>query len=485
MINTIRNYSKVIIIIVCVAMVVTGAMMGYGFMGGGFSSGDIVQSANIAVVNGNNISQEHYYSILRNYVAGMEDIPRAQEVPLKLDVLNLVIERELIMEIADDSNFRSQISDEDVDEVIVEILEENQMTEDELLNLLEMTNRTMTQFRTEIKRDLDQNNIIEQVLEEKVFKNIVVSEEEIINSYEQIHPQLIVQRFADDKDHAEEKINDINQELLDGVKFLDLAEEHSDMPNVDLGKISRDNNRLPADVTELAFGLDKGLSEIIEGEDAFYIFNILEKRVAVGEDYEDSKEEIEKNIRREKEMLALSDWLEELKSNSNIQINDPVLSGFKALQSGDINIAIEELETALERNPAAMTYVYLAEAYNADYQLDKAQEIYERAIEDYSFDWELHYQYAEFMMELDNADKAISLLDRASELAGPNIMAQYQIYMGFAMMGAEEKAEAIMEKISDYQEQMQIQEEAIEDTSAIDEAIGEVEIGEIEFAPEN
>ena len=462
MISAIRNHSKIIIIIVCVAMVATGALM---FGGGALTQqpGNVVQSANVAVVNGANINQEHYYSVLRNRTHGMGNIPRSQEVPLKVDVLNSIIDRELILQEADNLSIEAQVTEEDIDNYINEILESNQITETELISYLEMNQGSLSQFRSELKMGLEDQSIIEQVAE-YTYRDIVVSEDELINAYERVHPQVIVQKFDEDKSISEEKINQIMLQLEDGEDFIGLAEEFSDMARVDLGHIARDNNILASDITDKLFALESGLSDILEGEDAYYIFNILDKRLASGEEYLDKKETLENDILEEKQNRAFGIWMDNLRVNSNIEINDPVLSGYKALESGNVILAISELERALERNPVAMNYVYLAEAYRIAGQVEEARETFEKAIEKYSYDWEIHYQYGVLLIELEDNEKAISLIDQAAELAGEDLMVQYQLYIAYAQLGAEDKAEAQIEKINEIQRQMEAEEAAFEDS---------------------
>src|SRR5690554_5692817 len=94
MFDKLRNYSKIIIIIIAIAMVVTGALYGIGAFNN--PNMDMMSpSNNIATVNGANVSQQEYYTILTNQ-SGLSNLTRAQEIPFKYDVLSSIINRKLI-----------------------------------------------------------------------------------------------------------------------------------------------------------------------------------------------------------------------------------------------------------------------------------------------------------------------------------------------------------------------------------------------------
>lgn len=469
MISNLRNYSKIIIIIIAVAMVVTGGLYGYGRFLNQPSTGSNAPSPYIAKVNGTNITQQDYYSVLRNQSAGITNFTRSQEVPFKLQVLNTMINRELLLQKAQDMGLKPDVSDEDVDNYVNDILENNDMTMGELENYLKEQKSTLKQLKRDLREGLKKNELIKQV-REKSYDNVTVSEEEIINSYEKVHPQVIVKYFGDEKEKARSKIEEAMEKLKNGANFGDIAREYSDLAasnKGDLGMIGHDNNYLPDSVTDQAFEMEKNKrSSIIEGEKAFYIIKVLDIKLAEGEDFKEVKKGIKEDILQKKQDRAFTSWLENLRAESDIVIEDPLLAGFKAKENGDFETAIAELKNAMESYPIPMTYIYLAQSYKENNQLDKAIETFKTAIEQYPEDWELHYNYAMIMANQEQPDqeKAISLLDKAAKFAEDDLMAHYQIYMGYTQLGAEDKAKAEMERVTEIQAELQKQQEELQKT---------------------
>jgi len=463
MLSKLRNYSKIIIIIVAIAMVASGALYGalYGFGSGKNSSSNNVQSSNIAEVNGTNITQEEYYSVLRSQAGMNNNLTRSQEIPFKYNVLSSIIDRNLILQEADELGIKSTITEEDLNDYINQILEDNEMTEEELSAYLAENNSSLKEFKGQLRENLRVNNRIQQV-EEQTYSNINVSEEEIINSYEKVQVQVIAKSTADDKDAAKNSINEALEKIKNGGEFTEVAKEYSDYNRVDLGMINKINSPVPDNVTAKAFELEKGqVSDVIEHTNAYYIIKVLDKKLASGEDYEDAKGEIKESILQEKQEEAFSNWLTNSRVESNIIINDPILSGYKAVSNGNYSLAVSELEKALENYPSPMTYVYMAEAYKGNEQEDKAIETFEKAIEEYPTDWELHFNYASLLMGIEETDqeKIIGLLDKASSSADANLMAHYQLYMAYSQLGATEKAQSEMERMTELQAQMQEQQQ--------------------------
>ncbi|MFP4017045.1 MAG: SurA N-terminal domain-containing protein [Halanaerobiales bacterium] len=456
MLSKLRNYSKIIIIIVSVAMVASGALYAtfYGF--GSRSGNNNTQVRTIAEVNGQQITERAYYSALSSAV-GMQTPERAQEVPTKYSVLNTLVERMLVLEQADEMGIEPQVTDEEVDEVINNILESNQMTEEDLVAHLENNNNSLESLKRDIRESLKVQSRIEQV-QEHSYGDVAVNEEEIVEAYEKVQLQVIGRTFADDKEAARNTIDEAESKLNSGTEFAEVASEYTQLDRVDYPLASRQDSNLPADVMDKAFELEVGtVSDVIEGESAFYIVKVLDKISAGGEDYEEAKEDLRASILEEKQNEAFNKWLDNLKDNSNITINDPLLRGYKEFTNGNYTDAIEDFNEAMEDYSAPMTSVYLAQAYQETGQGAKAIETFANLIGDYPNDWEFHYMYAGLLMDQEEVDqeKIVGLLKKASELAGSDYWPHYQIYALYSQLGAEEEAQAELELMNELMQQMQ------------------------------
>ncbi|MFP4660746.1 MAG: SurA N-terminal domain-containing protein [Halanaerobiales bacterium] len=477
MLSKLRNYSKIIIIIVSVAMVASGALYAtfYGF-GNRSANNPNLQARNIAEVNGQQITEDQYYSALSSAV-GMETPERTQEVPTKYSVLNTLIERTLILEQAEKMGVEARVTEEDVDEIINQILETNQMTEEDLVAYLENNDNSLESLKGEIRESLKVQNRITQV-QEQSYSDVTVTEEEIVEEYEKVQVQAIGKTFGEDKEAAKTSINKALNELEEDSEFAEVAAEYTELNQVDFSMSGRQDSSLPENVMDRAFSIEKGaVSDIIESEDAFYIIKVLDKKIASGEDYENAKEDLRSSILEQKQEEAFENWLNSVKADSDITINDPLLRGYKAFSNSDYTTAIEDFEEAMEAYPTPMISVYLAQAYQNTGQSAKAVETFANLIGDYPNDWEFHYMYAALLMDQEEVDQEeiIGLLEKASELAGSDYWPHYQIYAIYSQLGAEEEAQAELELMNELMKQMQEEQNAQEETSQNSEDIDSTE----------
>lgn len=467
MLSKFRNYSKFIIIIVAVAMVFTGGLWSYSaYLNKSTTASS--PSNYIASINDAKISHQQFYTVLQNRSAGRQ-LERSEIVPFQLNVLDSIIDTEVILQEADKLNLKPQVTDEDVQNYLDEILKANEMTREDLANYFKEQGGTIEEYEGYIREVLEQNNLIEQV-QERSYSNVQVTEEELIQAYEEIKPQVIIKEFGEDKEKAEQEVKEALNKIKEGADFGQVAHEYSDLQveNGDIGFIGRNNGYFPDDVTETLFSLNKGeISEILEGPKNFYLAKIVDKKTASGEDYEEKKEELKKTILEQKQSIAFSNWLENARAESDIEIYDPLLKGYKALTQGEYQLAVDQLSSALEDYSTPMTYVYLANAYQRNNQPDKAIETFETALTNFEDDWELIFNYGHFLTTLEEPqnDKALELYDKASDLAGEDFMAHYQLYMAYSQLGEEEKAQKEIEIINEIQKKLQEEQEKLEQNS--------------------
>ncbi|MFW6237778.1 MAG: SurA N-terminal domain-containing protein, partial [Halanaerobiales bacterium] len=108
-------------------------------------------------------------------------------------------------------------------------------------------------------------------------------------------------------------------------------------------------------------------------------------------EFEEVRKDIEEQLLQEKKNEQVEEWISELKEEAEIEIYDPVLSGYKALQDENHDRAVDIFATILEETSDPSVYSYLAEAYRGKEEMDKAIETLQEALEEYEDDWELHY----------------------------------------------------------------------------------------------
>lgn len=213
-------------------MVITGIYYGIGRFGN-----VSIRDLEVAVVNGKSILYQDYYNYTRQNLLGVS-LTRAQEMPVRYQLLNTMINTELVFQEADKLGIKEKVTEEDIDEYLNEYLEYFQMTEEELKTELEKDKKSIADFRKDVRTVLGSNSRIEQV-QELAYADVHVTEQEIINEYEEIKLQLIEKAFAEDKEKAEQSIKEALMKINEGSDFAVIAEEYSDFYTVEPGMFSR------------------------------------------------------------------------------------------------------------------------------------------------------------------------------------------------------------------------------------------------------
>ena len=386
MFDNLRDNSKIIVYIVVAAFVISGGLMGFGsYMSNSNNSANTNRSQYIAEVNDKGITPQQFLSVLRNYASQADNLTQSEVIPFRLNVLNSMIEREILLDEADNMGLVVEVSDEAVENNIDQILEENDLTEEELINNLESQDYTYEEFKSDIRESMVNSEKISQV-RESTYNNIEVNEEEIQTAYENRYED------SEDKPALEEVRSDIKDTLLS-----------------------------------------------------------------------------------QKQNQTYQNWLKNKKSEANVTINDPVLYAYNALNNNNYQVAIDSFNNLIEgERGSASIYIYLANAYSGNENYEKAIETYETGVKEYPDNWELRISYGDYYANREQNDKALEQYNTASELAGNNFYAHYQLFMSYNNIGASDEAEEEMQKITEIQQQRQNTQntqEQIEQPSSIEEEI--------------
>ena len=211
MFDKLRDNSRIIVYIVVAIFVISGGFMGFGaYMGGNNRSSQKGRNPNeaIAEVNGEEISYQEYLNVMRNNAQRASQLSSTQLVNFRLNVLNSIIERRLILSKAEEMGISAQVTEEDIDSSIQDILDNNDMTKEELEKNLEEQDYSMSDLRNDLRLNLQTQKTIQKTVE-KSYEDIEVSEEEIKKEYE------TQAKNNDNIASYEDKKSEIKQSLLD------------------------------------------------------------------------------------------------------------------------------------------------------------------------------------------------------------------------------------------------------------------------------
>jgi len=173
--------------------------------------------------------------------------------------------------------------------------------------------------------------LVQVLIEREILDKIKVNDEEILEYYEQNKDSFTEKEQVHLYNillETEEEAQDILEQLMAGVDFSEIAKERSTGPSAaqggDLGYLSK--GTIIPEIEEVVFALElEELSEVIKTDFGFHILKITEKKPETVKTLEEVKEDIIQILLPDKQKEAFENLLEELKSKSEIEINEEAL----------------------------------------------------------------------------------------------------------------------------------------------------------------
>jgi len=284
----------------------------------------------IVVVNNKRISlarfQRHLSLFLKRYsqllITDEKQLPKIKDI-----VINQLIDEELINQEA--SRKGVNVSNEEIESEIADTLSDY---EKEAADFgLDRTDLTETEWKERLKQLIINRKMVQQ----EVLAKIPVTKREISSYYETHQREFTIPKAYRVRNitlatYAEAVA--IRLKILRGTNFMFLVREHSISPDKstdgDLGFIERGD--LPLEMESEIFrssfnpsGLD--ISNIVRSQDGFHIFKREQYRRQRRLSLKEARPEIKKILVSQKQDAAYQRWLEKLKQNAKISIDQAML----------------------------------------------------------------------------------------------------------------------------------------------------------------
>lgn len=285
----------------------------------------------IATVNGSKITVKDFNVKFRNALTllGDKSSPlKASEIEsLKGKVLDDLIDEKVMLKRAEKLGLK--VTDEELLKKVEEIKKD--YSNDSFNQMFGSEKVDYKIWSEELKKRL----LLEKLVNQEVGSMITVSDEESLSYYqthknnyyseESVH---VAQIAVGDKKKAET----ILERLKKGEDFAKLAMEFSTGPEAakggDLGIFSR--GVMPEAFDKVVFSLPVGkVSRVVKSPYGYHIFKVLNKEAKGWTKYEDVKEKIIAELKKGKEEQVYRKWLESLRSEAQIKINETLLGELK------------------------------------------------------------------------------------------------------------------------------------------------------------
>lgn len=280
----------------------------------------------VATVDGEKIPLEDFNDRLEQKLALMEgrsSMSDEQFEVLKQNVLNELIDEQVMLNRA--RKLGLSVSEGELKRRIEEIRKD--YGEEHFEQYFKGGRKEYRTWEEKLRRRL----LLEELIRQEVNFRVSVTDEEVMDYLKKHEKEKLFQervRLSQIVFQDREKAEMVMQRLNDGEDFATLAREFSLGPEAekggDLGYFVR--GVLPETFDRVIFSLPPGkVSGIIETPYGYHIFKVLERERRGKKVLAEQRERIRAKLKREKEDQEYAGWLERLRSESVIKINEPVL----------------------------------------------------------------------------------------------------------------------------------------------------------------
>lgn len=220
---------------------------------------------------------------------------------------------------------------------------------------------------------------------------------------------------------------------------------------------------------------ERRLRELIRGD---LKVQKLEEQVRAGaqiseEDTADLDEESVEAVRQAAEDEQVRLWLEQLRAEADIVINNAQMRAHHLVREGKLEEAVAEYELAMVEDPYnGYLHLSLGAVYEQLGRHEDAIAEYEKAVEMNEMDGELRIRLALAYMDAGRDEEATTTLREAGELNPWDANLQFSLMQLFTSLGLEEDAAAAGERLMEIQRAMLPEQPSSGETSPIDESGG-------------
>jgi parvulin-like peptidyl-prolyl isomerase len=227
-----------------------------------------------------------------------------------------------------------QVNDDDVAYHIDTLKQQNQVSSEQLGQILQTRGLTLEAYRAQVREGL----LVAKVVNAEVRSRLVVMDTELQQAYEQrrdryrVPSELTVSHILflpppnaseADLERLRQKAAMVLQQLRNGADFATLARQYSEGPSAQQGGLLgtfRAGELLPG-FEEAAAALKPGeISNLVQTRAGWHIIRVESRKEGMVRSFEEAREEIKADLLQTKTEQKYQEWLETLRQSAYIKI---------------------------------------------------------------------------------------------------------------------------------------------------------------------
>jgi parvulin-like peptidyl-prolyl isomerase len=246
--------------------------------------------------------------------------------------LQSLIDVELQLEQARKLNL--SVSEEDVTYHVDRLKEQNQITDEQLQQMLQSRGLTMEAYREQVRRGL----LVGKVVNVEVRSRLAILDSELEETYRQqreryriageltvSHILFMVPEHAtpEQEAHTKEKAATVLQQLRHGGDFVTLAKLHSEGPSADRGGLLgtfRSGELLPGFEEAVATLQPGEISDLVRTRVGWHIIRIEDKKAGDYKPFEAVRDAIKEELSRTRGEQKYEEWVESLRQQAHVTV---------------------------------------------------------------------------------------------------------------------------------------------------------------------
>ena len=238
------------------------------------------------------------------------------------------------LQLARARQLQMSVSDDDIDRQVDALKEQNQISDDQLVQMLKSRGMTLEGYRQQLREGL----LVSKVANAEVRSRLIILDSELQEAYEArqesyridgtqtvSHILFLLPERASDDDVAQRQTEAerVLQEIRGGGDFAALARQYSEGPSAERGGLlgTFQANELLPGFDEATAGLQPGeISDVIRTRVGLHIIRLEDRQADSFRLFGDVKEDLQNELLREKTEAKYQEWLEALRLQAYVKI---------------------------------------------------------------------------------------------------------------------------------------------------------------------
>ena len=238
------------------------------------------------------------------------------------------------LQLARARQLQMSVSDDEIDRQVEALIVDNQISDDQLVQMLKSRGMTLEGYRQQIREGL----LVTKVVNAEVRSRLIILDSELQEAYEGrqesyrvagtqtvSHILFLLPERASDDDVAERQAEAerVLQQIRGGGDFAALARQYSEGPSAERGGLlgTFQANELLPGFDEATTGLQPGdVSDVIRTRVGLHIIRLEDRQADSFKSFDGVREELQNELLREKTEAKYQEWLEALRLQAYVKI---------------------------------------------------------------------------------------------------------------------------------------------------------------------